>query len=132
MNKDSYENLMNILNDYKAIPNEIKRKQRILEIKLCDPTLHALKGFSAFVSMENEIEYLKRKYELLQKILASVNEQDRNLLNLIMNGKNVFVIESMLHMNYYTISKKVDYYSKVFTDEINYKKIYEVENEKQI
>ena len=132
MDRQTYKRLIDILHDYKHIPNEIETKKKVLEIKLCNPNLNAKEGYKSFVALDNEVDYLVRKYKTLRHYFSTINDKDRQLLACLMNNKNIFAIEKILDMTNYMIVKKIEFYSEALSKQIDYRKIYGIEEEKSL
>ena len=69
MNEESsYRFLNELLVTYIQIPELIKHKKKILECRLCDPTISAMKGYSAFAYKNSEISYLIELFDIIQSV----------------------------------------------------------------
>ena len=128
-----FQKLRDALRLYKEIPRLIQFKQKLLEARLCNPETSVDKGFSAFASVESEIEYLERFKRSFEKGITTLNNDQKDLCVMLMQNKNIFLIASVLRIDVRTVYNRAVFIWEKLSKFLKFKNIYsdkeEIENE---
>lgn len=117
--------LINMLREYQDIPKNTKTKQRLLQIRLCNPMIAVEDAISAFISTENEINYLIKKWHLISKIITNLDDVDIQIVDGLMNEKSIFDIADEIKISRRTITRKIEKISQNFLKKVTFEFIYE-------
>ena len=121
------DKLINMLREYQDIPKSIERKQKILQIKLCDPMTTVENGISAFVSTENEINFLIKKWRLISKIISELDDVDIQVVDGLMKGKSIFAISDDIKMSRRTVFREIAKVKHILQKKVTFDCIYKFE-----
>ena len=122
MNEESsYRFLNKLFVTYIQIPELIKHKKKILECRLCAPTISAMKGYSAFAYNNSEISYLIELFDIIQSVLKTMDKKERKVCEMISKEKNLFVISKETGLSVRTLFRKFNELAEKFREKINFK-----------
>lgn len=121
------DELVDMLREYQDIPKSIERKQKILQIRLSNPSIDVEDAITAFVATENEITFLIKKWRLITKLISNFGDLEIKIIDCIMRNKNLFVVADELKENYQKISNKIAKIKKIFLSKVTFDCIYKFE-----
>lgn len=104
---DKYDEIIQEMKYLKNIQAEIEKKTRVLQARLVDPGVSVQQAYSAYKYLDCEIDVLWEKARKFEAFCKGLSKADRDVLNGILSGVNIFVFSDTVGMPVGTIYAKL-------------------------
>lgn len=104
---DKYGEIIQEMNYLKNIQTEIDRKTRVLQARLVNPEVSVKEAYSAYKCLDCEIDVLWEKARKFEAFCEGLSKADKDVLNGILSGVNIFVFSDTVGMPVGTIYAKL-------------------------